>query len=270
MPNARELYQSGRLGEAIEALSGEVRANPSDASRRIFLFELLAFAGEWDRAEKQLDVLGQAGPQATLAVQVYKANIHAERTRSRLFSEGLHPHFLNEPPAYVDRHLEAINRVREGNLAEARTILDAAEEERPALGGTLNGKPFADFRDCDDLIGPVLELIVKDKYAWLPFEQIRHMEVSPPSMLRDLVWARAKVEALDGTVGDVYLPALYEGTPKHAKDEVRLGRMTDWHALSDDLARGAGLKTFLAGEEDVALFEAKQVAFEHPVAPVAS
>ena len=270
MANARELYQAGHLGAAIEALSGEVRANPSDAPRRVFLFELLAFAGEWDRAEKQLDVLGQAGPQATLAVQVYKANIQAERTRSRLFAEGLHPHFLNEPPPYVDRHLDAINRVREGNFAEARAILDQAEEDRPAMGGMLNGKSFADFRDCDDLIGPVLELIVKDKYAWLPFEQIRRMEITPPSMLRDLVWARAKVEALDGTIGDVYLPALYEGSAKHANDQVRLGRMTEWRALSDDLARGAGLKTFLAGEEEVALLQARQVAFERALSPVAS
>ena len=270
MATARELYQAGRLGAAIEALSGEVRANPTDDSRRVFLFELLAFSGEWDRAEKQLDVLGQAGPKSILAVQVYKANIKAERARSRLFSEGLHPHFLNEPPAYVDRHLEAINRVREGNFAEARVILDGAEEERPALGGTLNEKPFADFRDCDDLIGPVLELIVKDKYAWLPFEQIRRMEVSPPAMLRDLVWARAKIEALDGTVGDVYLPALYEGTPKHGSDQVRLGRMTEWRPLSDDLARGAGLKSFLAGEDDVALFEARQVAFERSASSAAS
>lgn len=270
MPNARELYQAGHLAAAIEAQSGEVRVNPTDVSRRTFLFELLAFAGDWDRAEKQLDVLGQAGPQATLAVQVYKANIQAERTRSRLFSEGLHPHFLNEPPPYVDRHLDAINRVREGNFAEARAILDQAEEDRPALGGTMNSKPFADFRDCDDLIGPVLELIVKDKYAWLPFEQIRRMEISPPSMLRDLVWARAKVEALDGTVGDVYLPALYEGTPSHASDQVRLGRQTDWRALSDDLARGAGLKSLLVGEDDVALFEAREVAFERPLSSVAT
>ena len=270
MANARELYQAGRLGAAIEALSGEVRANPTDASRRVFLFELLAFAGEWDRAEKQLEVLGQGSPKETLAVQVYKANIQAERTRSRLFSEGLHPHFLNEPPPYVDRHLDAINRVREGNFAEARAILDQAEEDRPALGGTLNGKPFTDFRDCDDLVGPVLELIVKDKYAWLPFEQIRKMEVTSPSMLRDLVWARAKVEALDGTVGDVYLPALYEGTSRNADDQIRLGRLTQWLALSDELARGAGLKTTLVGEEDVALFEPRQVAFELTLSSVAS
>lgn len=270
MASARELYQAGHLAAAIESLSGEVRSSPTDVSRRTFLFELLAFAGEWDRAEKQLDVLGQGGPKATLAVQVYKANVQAERTRQRLYSEGLHPHFLTEPPPYVDRHLDALNRIREGNLPEARALLDKAEEERPALGGTLNDKPFADFRDCDDLIGPVLELIVKDKYAWLPFEQIRRMEISPPSMLRDLVWARAKVEALDGTVGDVYLPALYEGTPRHANDQIRLGRMTEWVALSDDLARGAGLKTFLAGEDDVSLFEARQVTFQRSPSSVAS
>jgi type VI secretion system protein ImpE len=268
MPTPRELYQAGRLQAAIEALTAEVRSNPTDAPRRIFLFELLSFAGEWDRAEKQIDVLGQAGPNEALAVQVYKANIQAERARERLFSEGLHPHFLNEPPAHVDRHLEAVNRLREGNVAEARAVLDAAEEERPALPGTLNGTPFADFRDCDDLIGPVLELIVKDKYTWLPFEQIRRMEIGPPSKLRDLVWARAKVEALDGTVGDVFVPALYAGSSRNADDQVRLGRMTAWAPLSEDLSRGSGLKAFQVDENDVALFEARQIEFRAP-APAA-
>jgi type VI secretion system protein ImpE len=266
MATAREIFQAGRLAPAIEELTREVKANPTDGTRRIFLFELLSFSGEWDRAEKQIDVLGQGGPEAMLAVQVYRANIQAERLRRRLFDEGLHPHFLTEPPPYVDRHLDAVNRVRERNFTEARAILDKAEEDRPALGGTLNGRPFADFRDADDLLGPVLELIVKDKYAWLPFEQIRRMVIDPPSKLRDLLWARAKVEALDGTVGDVFLPALYEGSWRHGDDQVRLGRMTDWVALSDDLGRGAGLKTFLVDDTETALFEAKELTFRAPSA----
>src|SRR5664279_6331234 len=139
MPTPRELYQAGQLQAAIQALTAEVKAKPADVPIRIFLFELLAFAGDWDRAQKQIEVLGQAGPNEALAVQVYQANIRAERLRERLFSEGLHPHFLNEPPPYVDRHLEAINRIREGSFAEARIVLDRAEEERPALQGTLNG-----------------------------------------------------------------------------------------------------------------------------------
>jgi type VI secretion system protein ImpE len=268
MPTPRDLYQAGHLQEAIQALTAEVRAKPADAPTRIFLFELLAFAGDWDRARKQIDVLGQAGPNEALAVQVYLANIQAEGLRERLFSEGLHPHFLNEPPPHVDRHFDAINRIREGNFAEARAVLDAAEEDRPALAGTLNGQPFDDFRDCDDVLGPVLELIVKDKYAWLPFEQIRRMEISPPSKLRDLVWARAKIEALDGTVGDVYLPALYEGTCRNPDDRLRLGRMTAWTPLSEELSRGAGLKTFQVDDGEVALFEARVVEFHAPVPAV--
>lgn len=269
MPTSRELYQAGQLQAAIQAVTAEVKAKPGDAPTRIFLFELLCFAGEWDRAEKQIEVLGQAGPNEALAVQVYLANIRAERVRERLFSEGLHPHFLNEPPAYVDLHLEAINRIREADFAEARAVLDRAEEARPALPGTRNGQPFADFRDCDDVVGPVLELIVKDKYAWLPFEQIRRMEIAPPAKLRDLVWARAKVEALDGTVGDVFVPALYEGTRRSADDRLRLGRMTAWVPLAEDLSRGAGLKTFQVDEDDVALFEARQIEF-HPASGNAS
>ena len=51
MPSARELYAAGRLDAAIETLGAELRDNPTDAQRRVFLFELLAFAGQYDRAE---------------------------------------------------------------------------------------------------------------------------------------------------------------------------------------------------------------------------
>ena len=38
---AKALYQAGKLTEAIQALSAELRDNPTDAQRRVFLFELL-------------------------------------------------------------------------------------------------------------------------------------------------------------------------------------------------------------------------------------
>ena len=50
---AQQLYQAGKLDEAIETLGAEVRDNPTDTQRRAFLFELLRFAGKYDRAEKQ-------------------------------------------------------------------------------------------------------------------------------------------------------------------------------------------------------------------------
>ncbi|HEY0007056.1 MAG TPA: type VI secretion system accessory protein TagJ [Pyrinomonadaceae bacterium] len=262
MTQAKALYEAGKLGEAIEALTNEVKANPSQTSLRIFLFELLCFAGQWDRAEKQLDVIGHQSTEADLGVMVYRNNIKAERERQRVFTEGLQPHFLNEPPAYVDFLVEALSRLRDGEIAGARESLDRAEEERPALSGKLGGQPFADFRDYDDMVGPVLELIVKDQYAWLPFEQIRSFEISAPRRLRDLIWASARIEALDGTVGEVYVPTLYWGSSEHENDQVRLGRMTDWKQAGEDLYRAVGMRLFLVDEQDKSLFEAGAVEFD--------
>jgi type VI secretion system protein ImpE len=265
MPTAKELLDAGQLEAAIQAVSQEVKARPSEMQPRIFLFELLCFAGDFERAERQLDVIGHQSAQAELGVQVYRNNLNAERDRLRLFSDGLSPHFLTEPPAYVDLHLNAINRIREGNYEEARLLLDQAEEERPALIGMVNGRQFLDFRESDDLIGSVLELIVHDKYTWLPFQQIRSMEISTPKQLRDLMWAPARIEGVDGTVGEVFIPALYVRSSDHDNDLVKLGRMTDWTQTNEQLYSPAGLRLFVVDEEDKAIFEIRNVGF-HPVA----
>ena len=262
MPTAKDLLDAGQLQAAIEAVSQDVKARPSEMQPRTFLFELLCFAGDWDRAERQLDVIGHQSAQAELGVQVYRNNLKAERDRVRLFSDGLAPHFLTEPPAYVDLHLNAINRMREGNYDEARLLLDQAEEERPALIGKVNGRQFLDFRECDDLIGSVLELIVHDKYTWLPFEQIKSMEISAPKQLRDLMWAPARIEGVDGTVGEVFIPALYVRSSDHPNDQVKLGRMTDWTQVNDLLHLPAGLRLFMVDGTDEAMFEARRVEFD--------
>jgi type VI secretion system protein ImpE len=258
----KELFDQGKLQEAIDQVTSEVRADPADASRRTFLFELLCFAGEWDRAEKQLDVIGHQSASAELGVMIYRANIKAEQERLRLFTEGVQPHFLKEPPAYLDLNLAALNHARKGELAEARAVLDRAEEERPAFSGKLNGDNFSDFRDNDDFVAPVLELIVKDKYVWMPIEQIKSLEISPPGKLRDLLWASARVEALDGTIGEIYIPALYEGTSEHPDDQTKLGRLTDWHDLGEDVYRSVGLRMFRVDDQDKTLFEIMSVQFD--------
>src|SRR6266550_9198452 len=105
MMSAKELFEAGKLDEAVAALLSEVKANPNDAAKRTFLFELSCFSGDWDRAERQLDVIGHQSAQAELGVMVYRANINAEKERRRVFSEAVSPHFLREPPAYVDLHV---------------------------------------------------------------------------------------------------------------------------------------------------------------------
>ena len=261
MNEAKELFAAGRINEASEQLLRQVKANPNDDAARTFLFELSCLTGDWERAERQLDVIGHQSTKAQLGVIVFRANINAERERQRVFKEGVQPHFLREPPAYIDLHVEALRQLSAGQMAEARITLDRAEEERPAVAGKLNGKEFADFRDYDDFVAPVLELIVKDKYVWLPLEQIKSIQISPPRQLRDMIWASARIEASDGPIGEVYMPTLYFGSNAGENDQVRLGHMTDWKRLSDDLVIAQGLRLFLVDDEDKTLFEASPIEF---------
>src|SRR2546421_3113610 len=85
---ARELYQAGKLDEAVQALNAELRDNPAESKRRTFLFELLCFAGNYDRAEKQLEILAQEGPDAQLGTLIYRGALQAERTRGDVFEKG--------------------------------------------------------------------------------------------------------------------------------------------------------------------------------------
>ncbi|HEV2764581.1 MAG TPA: type VI secretion system accessory protein TagJ, partial [Pyrinomonadaceae bacterium] len=249
MSQAKALFDAGRLDEAVEELLKEVKANPTDISRRTFLFELSCFAGDWDRAERQLDVIGQQSEKAEAGVLVYRNLIRAERDRRRLLPDGLQPHFLSEPPSYVDMHLDAVNRLREGNAEQARRTLDLAEEERPAFKGTLNGQPFTDFRDYDDLFGPVLETIVQDKYTWIPFEQVVRLQVEEPKHLRDLLWVGAVIQTTDNQL-KAYLPTLYPGTSQAQNPLARLGRMTDWREVGEELYLGAGLHLLAVDGEE--------------------
>lgn len=264
MISAKELYDAGQLHAAIQAVTNEVKAAPTDVSKRTFLFGLLSLAGEWERAEKQLDVIGAQDIKAEMGVQIFRNNITAERQRAAVFSQGGLPKFFVEPPAYVSLHVSALQALQAGDFATAREQLDRAEEERPAFPVQWNGEEHGDFRDADDWVAPVLELIVQDRYLWLPYEHIQRIEIQPPSKLSDLVWIQSKVIAkpvAGGFSGEGFIPARYIGSDKHTNELVSLGRMTDWSAYNEDLARGAGLRLFLVGEQDKTIFETQTVEF---------
>lgn len=264
MTEAEELLKEGRLAEAIEAVTREVKARPSDETRRMFLFELLLFAGQWERAQKQLDAVAGLDAQSEAGAQVYRNNLGAMRGRERLWTEGVAPHFVSEPPPEVTLHLAAIDEWRAGRPEEARRLLAEAAELRQPLAGRANGREFTDWRDADDAVAPVLELIISDKYTWLPFSQVSRVEFETPRRLRDLVWCPARVLTRTGVAGELFVPALYEGTSRHDDEKVRLGRMTVWEdeGEGDAPPRAFGLRLFLAGDDELTLFEAGSVDFD--------
>jgi len=232
--NPKELYQAGRLNDAIKALSAELRDNPTDIRRRTFLFELLCFAGEYERADKQLEVLAEAGPESEMGVLVYRSALFAERQRQDMFSRGEFP----TPP----------------------------DEEQPARSGTVKGKSFEFFSDADPRTGAKLELFAAGNYLLVPLEHVASIEIQPPRRLRDLIWTPAAVRttpAFKGTeLGEVMLPVLAPFSWRHPDDAVRLGRMTVWEKPEGhEYQVPFGQKMWLVDDEEISFLELRALEF---------
>jgi type VI secretion system protein ImpE len=229
MPSAQDFYRAAQLDDAITALGGELRSNPTDARRRAFLFELLCFAGEYDRAEKQLDVLAHGNPQAEMGALLYRSALHAERMRQEMFVRSTFP--SGRPP-------------------------------RP-VSGTLNGQPFASLEDADPRIGARLELFVAGQYTWLPLEHIASVRMERPKQLRDTLWAPVVVRAnpmlKEFEFTEVMVPVLAPLTWRHPDGSVRLGQVTEWEELDGGTQAPIGQKLLLVDGEEFPLLELRDL-----------
>src|SRR5262249_25303646 len=258
--NAQEHFQAGNLTEAITAALAEVKRNPGDLGQRNFLCELLCFAGEVERADRQLDTLGHQEPDAMVAVALFRQLLRAEQARQQFYAGGRLPEFLDAPTPVQRLHLEASIRIREGKPAEAAALLGQAEAQRPKVQGTCNGQPFDDLRDLDDLTASFLEVLTSTgKYFWVPMERVELLEFRPAARPRDLLWRRAHLIVKDGPDGEVFLPTLYAGSHTDADERVRLGRATEWRGGQGAPTRGVGQRTFLVGNEGLPIMEMGQL-----------
>jgi type VI secretion system protein ImpE len=263
MNDAKLQLDAGNLSAAVESAVNLVKTNPTNEAGRIFLFELSCFSGDWDRAARQLDVIGHQDVNAMIGAKIYEGNFKAERDRMKYFSDGVSPEFMTPKPPYVDALMQANNRLREENDAEARLLLDQVEEDRPAFKVSINGEGFSDFRDYNDLTMCVFEVLLRDSYLWIPFEQVQKIELFKPKSLRDLYWIQGKVELINGTSGEMFLPALYSGSWKSTNDQVRLGRMTDWRSAGSDIYVGEGMRLFWMDGRDKSILDIETVEFKH-------
>src|ERR1700687_1021699 len=233
--NPLDSFKAGKLDEAISALGDELRRNPMDAKSRTFLFELLCFAGDYERAEKHLDVLAQGGSQSDLGALLYRGALNATNTRQDLFRDGKLPR-----PA-------------------------APSELAAVIGGALNGVPFESLGDADSRIRPNLEVFAAGSYLLIPFSLLSSVEITPPRRLRDLLWIPAVIRttpAFQGReLGETLLPALTPFSVKHASDSVRLGRETVWEESESGELRPGGQEILLVDGEKIPMLEVRNLEF---------
>lgn len=171
---ATESFKAGDLKAAIEAQTAEVKAHPTDQDRRLFLFELLAFSGDLDRARKQLDAIHYGDADLDLAALSYRKLLDSEAARRKVFEAADKPKFIGPVPRHAELRIEALECRRQGLTAEMAAKLVEAAEADPAVSGTLNGNPFASFRDCDDFFGSLLEVMAQGASSGCPSSRSSH------------------------------------------------------------------------------------------------
>lgn len=227
----KELFDSGKVKEAASALAAFLRDHPTDVKSRTFLFELLCFSGQYDRAAKQLNILAEGKKENEMGAVLYYSALHAERARHELFRKQEFP----------------------------------KASPNPSPKGTLNGKPFDSISDADPQIGARLEVYAAGAYLWIPFEHISSITVERPTRLRDTLWTSAFVitgPSFQGTdIGNVLIPAVYPFSWNSPDETVWLGRTTEWVADDEGNEFPVGHKTFVVDGQEIPLLDIQTIEF---------
>jgi type VI secretion system protein ImpE len=260
--SAESALRDGRLDEALAALQADIRRKPQDKALRVFLFQLLAVNGAWERALRQLDVLVEMDAQYALLAQTYRPLIACEVFRGELFRGLRSPSSLGEPLPWFGSLIEATRLGAQGEHAAAQALREQAFEQAEAVPGRLDGKPFAWIADADPRLGPVLEVVLQGRYFWVPFARIRKIGLEPAADLRDFVWLPARFTWSNGGEAVGFVPTRYPGS-EDGEAPIRLARTTEWHEVGA-IALGRGQRMLATDSDDTGLLEIKEIELDPP------
>ena len=250
MSDANELLHQGDLAGARAALVEKVRAQPSDEQARMFLFQLLALTGEWDKARTQVQALAQLSPEAQMLAAAYGQAIEAEAVRKAVFAGTARAEVVGDPDGWANGLADAIQLLARGEGDAGLAARDAAFDNAPDCPGSLNDTPFEWIADADGRFGPSFEIIIAGRYGLVPFDAVGRITSDGPVDLRDLIWYPVQIAFKSGQSVAAFLPARYPGTESIDNNQQRLARATGWTAAGwGDVGSGQHLWTLSDGEE---------------------
>lgn len=278
---AAELIKAGDVDGALTALQNEVRSAPTDPKLRFFLFQLLCVRGDWDRAQTQLNVVSEMDPATLMTAQVCRVAMLCEKVRGEVFAGKRTPMVLGEPEGWIGKLIQACALNAQGQHQAASDLRAQAFEEAPATSGKLGVgvKPdaataheFEWIADCDERLGPVLEVMVEGKYYWVPFSRIFKVTIDVPSELRDAIWVPATFTWTSGGTTSGLIPVRYPGSESAGRENaLRLARKTDY--IDDGgMNRPLGQKLLATDAGEFGLLEIRTIQMntsiaEPPAAP---
>jgi len=259
--SAETLLQQGELTAALGALTEQVKANPADASLRVFLFQMLVVLGQWDRAQTQLELAGQLDVSVAPMVQAYRDVINCELHRQAVFAGNSKPLIFGEPEEWVALLVEAQLCFARGDYAAFKTLNAQAFEQAETRSGKINDEPFAWLADADQRLGPVLEVIFNEHYYWVPMSRVRSLRTEEPADLRDLVWQPAEITWTNGGKLIVMLPSRYPRIEGVSESDL-LARNTDWVPHAEDVFEGVGQRMFATDQQDYSFLQVRSIEFD--------
>lgn len=263
MSDVLSALKAGNLGQTLQLLQQAVRQQPADAAKRVFLFQLLAVMGQWDRALTQLGVVAELDADAMPMVHAYREAIRCERWREQAFAGARAPLLFGTPEPWMAQLIDALRLDAAGDTAAAARLRAMAMASAPAVAGSIDDVPFAWLADADPRLGPMLELISNGNYYWLPMRHIARLQFEAPADLRDKVWMPAMLQLNNGGELVGFVPSRYPGTAASADDDLLLARRTDWVAHGADAQVGLGQRLLATDAADYALLDARAIRFTH-------
>lgn len=260
MIDADQLLRDGDLDGARSALVETVRSNPADARARMFLFQLLAVAGEWDKAAKHLEALAQISPEARMLATVYNMAMKAEEQRAAIWAGRERMPIIRG--AWAEGLAQAIMDFANGRIAEGQAARDAALDQAPDTPGELDGTRFEWLTDADPRFGPTFEVIIQGRYGLVAFSEVATLKSDGPRDLRDTVWCPAQISFREGQSVAALLPTRYPGSEHSTDLPMRMGRSTGWTPGSAG-ETGCGQHLLaLSGGEETGLLALRSLVFD--------
>jgi type VI secretion system protein ImpE len=261
---AEDHLRAGRLTEALTELQAQVRKNPADPRLRIFLFQVLAVMGQWDRALTQLNVAADLDSEALAMRETYRDVLRCELGRKELFAGRGSPLVLGEPTQWLALLINAFRLYGEERFEEAGHLRDRAFEGAPSTSGRIDGDPFNWIADADVRLGPVLEAILNGRYYWIPFMRLREIRIENPVDLRDVAWIPATLTFTNGGESVAMIPTRYAGSESSGDPSVVLARRTEWIDRPFETHIGVGQRLLATDTGEFAIMDVRLIELDQP------
>ena len=259
MQAVTDLFKNSELDAALQEVQTVIKNDPTDQVYRLAYAEILCIQGDLERADKQLEVVVKQAPKNVMELLTWRQLIRAEQKRQDWYNEGAVPTFL-EKNERLETLLKVGVELRDKNISEAEKLIASLEQTRPTVEVLYgDGQQASQLRDLDDMCSDFVEVLTsKGEYYWITFDQLLSIEFEEPQRFLDTIWRRATIHTTTGIDGVVFIPAIYA---KSESVSEKMGKSTDWIAISENLYCGKGQKIWLFGEQDIPIMELTSLTF---------